>query len=134
MPASPPTKYTPELLQKAKAYVDGVWELDGDKVPTIEGLALHICISRDTLYAWDGAEGKDEISDILSVLRGIQAKKLINNGLSGDYNATITKMMLSKHGYVEVNKQDINNRYVDEDGKDLHKADKSLLEKLGIDV
>jgi hypothetical protein len=31
---------------------------------------------------------------------------LINNGLSGDYNPTIAKVLLSKHGYREEVKQD----------------------------
>ena len=30
-----------------------------------------------------------------------QADRLLNNGLSGNYNPTIAKVMLTKHGYRE---------------------------------
>ena len=63
----------------------------------LEGLSLFLKVNRDTLYTW--AKEHPEFSDILDDLRNAQAEKLINNGLSGDYNPTIAKLILTKHGY-----------------------------------
>lgn len=72
-------------------------------LPTIEGLARFLRVNRDTLYTW--AAKHTDSSDILDDLRAEQADKLISNGLSGDYNSTITKLMLTKHGFSD--KQDV---------------------------
>lgn len=74
-------------------------------LPTIEGLANTLEVSRDSLYEW---ESDKDFSDILEKLRQCQAEKLIQLGLQGRYNATIAKMMLSKHGYVEKSEVDNN--------------------------
>lgn len=73
------------------------------KMPTMEGLALYLGIHRDTLYDW--AKKYPQFSDVLEHLRAKQADRLINNGLSGDYNPTIAKVLLTKHGYTD--KQEI---------------------------
>lgn len=130
MPAGRPTEYTPELLKKAKKYladckdeteqqviglsVKGT-ELYKNKLivnlPSIEGLARYLNVHRDTLYEWE--KEHEEFSDILEAVRAEQAERLINNGLSGDYNPTITKLMLTKHGYSD--KTELTGK----DGKDL---------------
>lgn len=69
------------------------------KLPTIEGLALELGIATSTVYEWE--KNHDTFSEVISVLRQKQANKLINSGLSGDYNPVIAKVLLSKHGYVE---------------------------------
>lgn len=69
----------------------------GVNLPSIEGLSRHLRVSRDTLYEW--AKNRKEFSDILEDLRSVQGERLINNGLSGAYNSTITKLMMAKHGY-----------------------------------
>lgn len=72
-------------------------------LPTIEGLAVHLCVARATLYVW--ADTYPEFSDIFEQLKSAQASQLLQNGLVGTYNSTITKLMLTKHGYTD--KQDI---------------------------
>lgn len=67
------------------------------KLPTIEGLAVYLGVHRDTIYEW--SKLYPEFSDILEELRATQADRLMNNGLSGDYNSTIAKVLLTKHGY-----------------------------------
>ena len=74
------------------------------KIPTIEGLAVYIGVSRDTIYQWK--KDHDEFSDIIDILMAQQAERLLNNGLSGTYNSTIAKVLLTKHGYIEKSEND----------------------------
>ena len=60
-------------------------------------MAVFLDVARSTLYLW--AKEHPEFSDILDALQSNQAELLIDNGLSGKFNAPITKMMLTKHGY-----------------------------------
>lgn len=116
-----PTIYTQELVEKTRQYLqerideieeyhktrgeksDSYERLVHVKLPTIEGLARYVGVNRDTLYSW--AETYPEFSDILEEIRTEQADRLINGSLSGFYNPLISKLMLSKHGYID--KQDI---------------------------
>lgn len=98
MPGGRPTDYTPELVAKAWEYANGGWREVGDKVPSVAGLACEIGVRRETCHAW-AKDPEKEFSNILSVIAERQERELVNNGLEGVFNAPITKMMLSKHGY-----------------------------------
>jgi len=101
-----PTKLTPELIELAQNYVnEGDTNDPTSLLPTIERLCILLGVHRDTLYAWEKENA--DISDILTHLRFVQGDKLIQNSLIGRYNANISKMMLSKHGYVEQTATDI---------------------------
>ena len=69
------------------------------RLPSIEGLAFYLCIARVTVYDWE--KKFPEFAVLVDQIRNIQADRLINNGLSGDYNSTIAKVILTKHGYVD---------------------------------
>lgn len=103
-----PTEYTPELIEKAKSYLTTCIDVNEDKengiskqvnIPSKAGLALALGVSRETLYDW--ASKYEEFSDIMEQMGAKQEIALINNGLSGKYNQTITKVLLTKHGYRE---------------------------------
>ena len=99
MPAGRPTKYNEGMVESAAAYRDGAYQLDGSVIPSEVGLACHLGVCKATVQTW-GAE----YPEFLAILRGIQAKQerlLINNGLAGEFNAAITKLVLGKHGYHE---------------------------------
>lgn len=84
-----------------KAY----YQIVGDVVPTIEGLAIYLGISRETVYAWE--KENPEFSDITENLRALQGNLLINGALGNKFNPTISKLLLSsKHGYVEKSEVD----------------------------
>lgn len=100
-----PTILTEELKEQARGYVEEEGSYMSSLLPSIEGLALRLGIHRDTLYAWEKED--EDFSDILERLRQSQAKKLMDKGLAGQYNSTIAKLLLSKHGYVEKSEQDI---------------------------
>ena len=139
-----PSIYSDEIIKKAKEYIDDCEDEEEQQmiglsakgtemfkiktrvhIPSIEGLALYLDVHKDTLYEWE--KEHKEFSDILAILRSKQANALIEKGLSGDYNSTIAKLLLSKHGYVEAKE------LTGKDGKDLipeentqNKADQAI--------
>lgn len=113
-----PVEYRPELVQKVQEYIDNHQEdesytlvkTEGDKsttwenkikvkLPTIEGLATFLGVNKTTVYEWESTY--IEFSNVLAELRQLQLRKLLAGGLSGDYNSTIAKLILTKHGYSE---------------------------------
>ena len=96
-PGGRPTKYNDKMLERARAYVAGGWKRDGERVPKIASLAVWLGVNKTTLYEWEAAE--PEFSNVLGELRAIQERLLVDNGLGGDYNPTIAKLLLHKHGY-----------------------------------
>ncbi len=121
-----PFTYGPEILTNTQKYIDECEDQeyrlvvnDGEKstsyenklrvkLPSIEGLAFYLKISRKCLYLWE--EEYPEFADLMEDLRVKQANFLMNNGLSGDYNSTIAKLILSKHGYVDKNETDLTSK------------------------
>ena len=107
-----PTLYNEQILEYTKQYIDtceDTFDPESKKVkvniPTIEGLAYHLGINKDTIYSW--RKEKPEFSELISNLLAKQAKYLVNKGLSGEYNPTIAKVLLTKHGYTEKTETDI---------------------------
>ncbi|OAT34876.1 DNA-packaging protein [Proteus myxofaciens] len=109
-----PSKLTNELIAKAKEYLYGGYkENEGQVIPSIAGLACYLGIARSTVYEYgkqDSELGR-EFSDTLDGIMAFQEMKLINSGLAGDFNATITKLMLANHGYSE--KQEVDHQSSD---------------------
>lgn len=124
MAAGRPTDFNGDIITRSKEYIDSCEDELIDRIsgqsdsftkyeqklkvnlPTIEGLARYLKIHRDTVYQWE--KDHQEFSDILEELRSKQAERLLNNGLSGDYNPTIAKVLLTKHGYTD--KQEIDQK------------------------
>ena len=98
-----PTKYSQELVDKAKSYLINFKSL-GDMMPSVAGLACELDIGRNTLYDWASQEN-NEFSNILARCNVLQERELLNNGLDGTFNPAITKLALGKHGYSD--KQDV---------------------------
>lgn len=63
------------------------------KLPTVEGFALFIGHHKDTIYEW--CKENKLFSDAIDEIKNNQLNKLINKGLSGKYNPTIAKLLLS---------------------------------------
>lgn len=94
-----PTDYNEDILRKAKEYRDIKRPTDDEVIPTVEGLALHLSISRKTVYAWAKEEGKEEFCNIVEEILIKQSATLQNSGLNNKFNASITKLLLSSnHG------------------------------------
>lgn len=96
-----PVEYSNEALEKALEYIQGGWEKEGHAFPSVVGLCSYINRSRSTVYKWAQEEGKEDFSDILSRINETQELVAWARGLKGDYNATLVKLLLGKHGYHE---------------------------------
>lgn len=118
MPAGRPTEYTEEYINKVDEYLaicideereyhktrgeksDSYERRLNVKLPTIEGFAKFLDVSKRVLYDW-----KDKYPEFLHALEKIESEqktRLLDNGLSGDYNPVIAKLVLSaNHGMKE---------------------------------
>ena len=101
MPAGRSTEYTEKHNEKAKDYIANLPE--GQVIQSIAGLAVYLGVSRSTVYKW--RDENEDFSDTLEHLLDNQEVAAVNNGLTGEFNATITKLILANHGYSE--KQEI---------------------------
>lgn len=116
-----PSEYDKSLVDEVFKYIDRCVKksksIDTFELPSVEGLAVHLHKSKATLYKW--ADLNVDFMYALEFLSSTQCIELINGGLTGKLNSTITKLMLSSnHGMVERKevKQDTTNRVpVDED-------------------
>lgn len=101
-----PTAYSEDMLKKAEEYINGGYKEREQLIPTTAGLASYINVAKSTIYKW--CEDKNHpFSDYLALCNEIQELKLLNGGLSGEYNAAITKLILGRHGYSEKQETDI---------------------------
>lgn len=118
-----PKKLTPELLERANSYLkwceenpivkEKVKKIQSDgkletitereelqRLPTIAGLAVHLGISRETVYAW--AEEDKEFSDVKQIVGTKSEEMKWTHGAAGTMNATILRFGLSAmDGYRE---------------------------------
>jgi DNA-binding XRE family transcriptional regulator len=105
-----PSKYTPELVAKAKHYLEN-WHTPeiGDVIPMLCSLACYIDVDKKTLERWEKEEGdeKQEICLVCARVRELQEKVLINKGLSRVSDASLSKLLLMKHGYSDRIEQDV---------------------------
>ncbi len=119
-----PTVYNEGTVAKVESYLASC-ELDG-KLPTVEGLSLALDVTRKTVQNWANDENKPEFLRIFDRVKAEQAEKLLQKGLTGDYNATMAKMMLTHHGYVERSQVDS----VSSDGS-MTPSDRIVIEVVG---
>jgi hypothetical protein len=118
MTAGRPTLYDPAFIQKVDEYLllnQDIWtefhKTRGEKsdtyervvqvrLPSREGFASFIGVSVDALADWETQY--DEFSGALRKIDEEQLSRLTNEGLSGNYNPVIAKLLLSaNHGKAE---------------------------------
>lgn len=100
-PGGRPTKYDPAFIKEIDVYL----KMRKDKIskhgviivdlPTIEDFATHLDVNKTTLYEW--RKEHTEFSNSLDKILAEQQKRLLNMGLSGHYNSTIAKLILSNN-------------------------------------
>jgi len=122
-----PTKYNEDIQKRADDYVvncgNEFWNFEktiGEKsntyerkvkikLPTNEGLGLHLDVADSTIYLW--AEKHEMFSETLEKIKRLQKKMLIEHSLNGDYSPVIAKLMLSSnHGMREKVDTDITSK------------------------
>lgn len=100
MPAGRPTAYSEELELQAIEYIEK-FAMQGEQctsMPSVVGLCKEIKVAKSTIYDW-AKKNVGQFSDIVEQVNELQEFFLINGGLMGDLNPTITKLLLHKHGY-----------------------------------
>ncbi|WP_223789566.1 DNA-packaging protein [Marinicella meishanensis] len=95
-----PTKYNDDVLKQAKDYLQN-YEKHGHPFPSIVGLSIVLGLAKSTVSAWKNDDDKPEFSDTLEKIKDQQHVTLLNKGLTGEFNASITKLMLHNFGYSE---------------------------------
>lgn len=145
-----PTKYDPEFCRKVDEYLSSnqdeevkvVKQVNEEKgyeiydtkfkvkLPTIEGFALFLNVSKKSLLNWE--KEYPEFLHALDKIRAEQHNRLVNSGLSGEYNPTIAKLILSSnHNYKERSEQENTGEVLIKGAKELaSKLDQVLDENL----
>lgn len=120
-----PTKYQEEYITKVDEYLELHQDTELEKVvltsdkgyekidyklkvdlPTVEGFASFLDVNKTTLYEWEKLY--QDFSNALNKIRTEQQTRLINEGLAGNYNPTIAKLILSSnHGMREKTETDL---------------------------
>lgn len=109
-PGGRPSEYDPKFVDLVDTYLalatDTIVVVAGSgfrtevKLPKREGFAKFLGYPRQTLDNW--AKEHPEFFDALERIDAEQRERLIDKGLSGDYNPTIAKLILSaNHGMAE---------------------------------
>jgi hypothetical protein len=102
MPGGQPTKYNAKMQKAADDYLTAFKSKHDDLLPTVEGMARVLGVTSRTLHNWADQEKNPVFFQSLERLKDIQKKMLFENGLTGDYNSTIAKLILSaNHGVHE---------------------------------
>lgn len=100
-PVGRPSKLTIDMLNKADLYMMSDFENFGDAVPSHAGLCCYLGVVKSTIYEFakvDSDLGR-EFSNTLDAIKIKQERMLLSGGLKNTFNAQITKLMLSNHGY-----------------------------------
>lgn len=105
MPGGLPSEFTPEVIEMATQYLNN-YKTHGHIIPSIVGLADVLNRSESTIYKW-AAEQSTQFSGILDRIRTRQHLVLLNGGLGDEMNTQITKLVLGKHGYHDMSKQEL---------------------------
>ena len=91
---SRPSEYSEGVLKIAELYAKDWGERN---IPSVADLAHKLDVTRKTLYNW--GEKYPEFLYILEKINALQESTLLDKGLRGDYNSSIVKLALGKHGY-----------------------------------
>ncbi len=100
-----PSKYNEDTLKQAQHYLENYQE-QNHPFPSIIGLSRVLNVSHSALKRWRNDKDKTELKTTLEMIKDEQHLQLIHKGLSGDFHASITKLMLFNFGYSE--KKEIN--------------------------
>jgi hypothetical protein len=92
-PGGRPSEYTPAVIDQLNQYLKEAVP-ENMSIPTVEGLALELGITKKTLYNW--SEQHEEFLHALEELKMRQKEALVKTGIFGgkEINATIIALLL----------------------------------------
>jgi len=98
-------KYCKEIIKKTEKYLAGDWKKkrksEGckDVIPSLTGLSLFLGVTRDTVMSWQRDPRKPEFTKLAREIKALQRNILLQQGLNGEFNSAIARLVLGKHGY-----------------------------------
>ena len=104
-----PTKYEASKINPEIEKYLSTCTSENMKLPTIEGLAIHLKVNRDTIYEW--SKNYPEFSDNLKKIADQQKENLINQGFYGgrEVNGSLAIFLLkSIHGLKDNDSNNVN--------------------------
>ncbi len=105
-PVGRPLELDQKVVAVANDYVKNYAKY-GDVAPSVAGLAFRLSKDKTTLYRWVKENRSEDFNNAMRQISSAQERSLLNGGLSGEFNASITKLCLAtNHGYSENNQQD----------------------------
>ncbi len=102
-----PTKYNADMQKLAEDYADFGWRDAGHLFPSNMGLALTLEVAEATIDNWGNSDDKPQFLGTLARIKALQHLDLVQRGLTNEFNATITKLMLCNHGRHDKSAQEI---------------------------
>lgn len=98
-PVGRPSELNEQVIECGWAYLKGGYKDQGNAVPSVAGLAFALGKSRNAMYEW--AAQSQEFNDILKSINTAQEMLLVDGALTGEFNPSFTKLLMTKHGYSE---------------------------------
>jgi len=102
-----PTNFNAGTLATTKDYIENYKSKYGHQMPSVAGLAVVLKVGRRGIYQWEDQQESPEFQHMLEELQAEQELVLFNRGLVGEFNSTISKLALTKHGYSDKQEQEI---------------------------
>lgn len=105
-----PTEFDPKYIDMIYEYLDGAVP-ENMEIPTVEGIALRLGITKKTLYNW--SKKNKDLLHALRVLKMRQKEELVKIGIFGgkEINANIVALLLKvNHKMIETQKADITSK------------------------
>lgn len=107
-----PTLLTPELIERARKYIEDFADDGYSVIPTAAGMALYLGVSKQAIHLWaaNGGEFLEPYSKMLQV----QEAMTLGKALTSEFNSNISKLILANHGYSDRQAVDVTTN-----GKDI---------------
>lgn len=86
-----------DRVEHARSYLLGGWPLSGAEVPSLAGLACWFGVGRHTIRAW--CDEDEDFAEVVEGIHAMQEVRLIDGGLNKSYDGSVTKLLLTRHGY-----------------------------------
>lgn len=91
------SKWDQDTCTKSYEYINGGYDELGDALPSVEGLANCLGVSRNTLYKWK--DTKPAFREVMEAMETGHTRVTMNKACNGDIPSNLGMMLLSRQGY-----------------------------------